>query len=91
RLYFWPEPHGHGSLRPTLSDAAWPDSRSCAPSDGSGSYSVAASPAAVGSAKAAAELGAHERLSGQAASDKVGRNDPCPCGSGQKYKRCHGA
>jgi hypothetical protein len=22
---------------------------------------------------------------------KVGRNDPCPCGSGQKYKRCHGA
>jgi len=22
--------------------------------------------------------------------DKVGRNDPCPCGSGQKYKRCHG-
>jgi preprotein translocase subunit SecA len=23
--------------------------------------------------------------------DKVGRNDPCPCGSGKKYKRCHGA
>jgi preprotein translocase subunit SecA len=22
---------------------------------------------------------------------KVGRNDPCPCGSGKKYKRCHGA
>ncbi|RYZ59056.1 MAG: preprotein translocase subunit SecA [Proteobacteria bacterium] len=22
--------------------------------------------------------------------DKVGRNDPCPCGSGQKYKKCHG-
>ncbi len=21
----------------------------------------------------------------------AGRNDPCPCGSGQKYKRCHGA
>lgn len=21
----------------------------------------------------------------------VGRNDPCPCGSGQKFKRCHGA
>ncbi|HVR78757.1 MAG TPA: preprotein translocase subunit SecA [Acidimicrobiia bacterium] len=27
----------------------------------------------------------------QAVSDKVGRNDPCPCGSGKKYKRCHGA
>ena len=21
---------------------------------------------------------------------KVGRNDPCPCGSGRKYKKCHG-
>ncbi|WP_102377833.1 SEC-C metal-binding domain-containing protein [Raoultibacter timonensis] len=21
----------------------------------------------------------------------VGRNDPCPCGSGKKYKKCHGA
>ncbi|MGH2599255.1 MAG: preprotein translocase subunit SecA, partial [Dehalococcoidia bacterium] len=26
-----------------------------------------------------------------AATRKVGRNDPCPCGSGRKYKRCHGA
>jgi preprotein translocase subunit SecA len=25
------------------------------------------------------------------ADERVGRNDPCPCGSGQKYKRCHGA
>lgn len=24
------------------------------------------------------------------ASSKVGRNDPCPCGSGRKYKKCHG-
>lgn len=22
--------------------------------------------------------------------DKIGRNDPCPCGSGKKYKKCHG-
>jgi uncharacterized protein YecA (UPF0149 family) len=21
---------------------------------------------------------------------KVGRNDPCPCGSGKKFKKCHG-
>jgi preprotein translocase subunit SecA len=21
---------------------------------------------------------------------KVGRNDPCPCGSGKKFKACHG-
>ena len=24
------------------------------------------------------------------ANDKIGRNDPCPCGSGKKYKNCHG-
>ena len=22
---------------------------------------------------------------------KIGRNEPCPCGSGHKYKKCHGA
>ena len=27
----------------------------------------------------------------EARSDKVGRNEPCPCGSGKKYKRCCGA
>jgi len=27
----------------------------------------------------------------KAAGPKVGRNDPCPCGSGKKYKKCHGA
>jgi preprotein translocase subunit SecA len=24
------------------------------------------------------------------AENKAGRNDPCPCGSGKKYKKCHG-
>ena len=24
------------------------------------------------------------------AAEKIGRNDPCPCGSGKKYKKCHG-
>ena len=28
-----------------------------------------------------------QRQTGQ----KVGRNDPCPCGSGKKFKKCHGA
>ena len=23
--------------------------------------------------------------------EKIGRNDPCHCGSGKKYKKCHGA
>jgi len=26
----------------------------------------------------------------RADADKVGRNDPCHCGSGKKFKRCHG-
>ncbi|HEX2757262.1 MAG TPA: SEC-C metal-binding domain-containing protein, partial [Thermoanaerobaculia bacterium] len=26
-----------------------------------------------------------------AAGPQVGRNEPCPCGSGKKYKKCHGA
>jgi preprotein translocase subunit SecA len=30
------------------------------------------------------------RKSGMAVSNKVGRNDPCPCGSGKKYKKCCG-
>ena len=29
----------------------------------------------------------HASVRGQ----KIGRNDPCPCGSGKKYKKCHGA
>jgi preprotein translocase subunit SecA len=31
------------------------------------------------------------RSAGPAVSQKVGRNDPCYCGSGKKYKKCHGA
>src|SRR3989344_4796201 len=30
------------------------------------------------------------RPGGQSPVSKVGRNDPCPCGSGKKYKKCHG-
>jgi preprotein translocase subunit SecA len=29
-------------------------------------------------------------LAAAAAMPKVGRNEPCPCGSGKKYKQCHG-
>jgi preprotein translocase subunit SecA len=31
-----------------------------------------------------------ERQGTVVAGDKVGRNEPCPCGSGKKYKKCHG-
>jgi hypothetical protein len=32
-----------------------------------------------------------QKLQGAIAGRKVGRNDPCPCGSGKKFKKCHGA
>ncbi len=31
-----------------------------------------------------------ERQGTVVATEKVGRNEPCPCGSGKKYKKCHG-
>ncbi|MFM0154565.1 preprotein translocase subunit SecA [Paraburkholderia sediminicola] len=59
---------------------------------------AAAAPAAAEAATAAMIGDAMSHGSSQAlASDpsadsvpKVGRNDPCPCGSGKKYKQCHG-
>ena len=33
---------------------------------------------------------AAEAIAEQTGERKVGRNDPCPCGSGKKYKQCHG-
>jgi preprotein translocase subunit SecA len=41
---------------------------------------------ALGNAKDA-QAGAQPQIN---AGPKVGRNDPCPCGSGKKYKHCHG-
>ena len=39
---------------------------------------------------ARAPQGEHQVVSPIKADPKVGRNDPCPCGSGKKYKNCHG-
>ncbi|KVP98448.1 preprotein translocase subunit SecA [Burkholderia ubonensis] len=59
-------------------------------------FAEAGAPVAGGAAVAAAT--AAEEMVGSAMSHsgpggempKVGRNDPCPCGSGKKYKHCHG-
>ncbi len=37
-----------------------------------------------------AEIKKHFHEDNRAVSSKVGRNDPCPCGSGKKYKKCCG-
>ena len=33
----------------------------------------------------------HQLPTAEESYPKVGRNDPCPCNSGKKYKKCHGA
>jgi len=40
---------------------------------------------------AATATTANNRPDAAAAARKVGRNDPCPCGSGRKYKKCCGS
>lgn len=39
---------------------------------------------------ASAPQGEKEKVMPAKAQPRVGRNDPCPCGSGKKYKNCHG-
>ncbi len=70
--------------------------------DGSAAAPAAAIVARAGGARAAAMLGGGGALPGLAGDApagptpfvrgdrKVGRNEPCPCGSGKKYKHCHG-
>ena len=36
------------------------------------------------------EITKEYRVANMAISNKIGRNDPCPCGSGKKYKKCCG-
>jgi preprotein translocase subunit SecA len=42
-------------------------------------------------ARMAGSNGSTQETAQRRTGDKVGRNDPCPCGSGKKYKKCHGA
>jgi preprotein translocase subunit SecA len=53
----------------------------------------AAAPFGQSTAKAPARVGGDDAAVKTVRRDepKVGRNDPCPCGSGKKYKKCHGA
>jgi preprotein translocase subunit SecA len=45
-------------------------------------------PAAAGDSGSSADEGTARPM--RRNEPKVGRNDPCPCGSGKKYKKCHG-
>jgi preprotein translocase subunit SecA len=59
---------------------------------GDGATTQAPEPAAVGAgvAAAGASTAGAARPAAATKSRKIGRNEPCPCGSGKKYKKCHG-
>jgi preprotein translocase subunit SecA len=74
---------------PPTAAAFQPGSGGEEPAQGNGSANGAARRAARRpAANGGAPVGAAGRVATPA---KVGRNDPCPCGSGKKFKRCHGA
>jgi preprotein translocase subunit SecA len=50
-----------------------------------------AAAAAGGDGRAAAPQGVNPETRVRDEHEKLGRNDPCWCGSGKKYKKCHGA
>ena len=52
---------------------------------------VAASSVAGGAAQAGAAGASNPTTVVKGEQEKIGRNDPCWCGSGKKYKKCHGA
>jgi preprotein translocase subunit SecA len=58
---------------------------------GAGGANVANREDASGMGRAAAASRGEKRQPIKRDMPKVGRNDPCPCGSGKKYKKCHGA
>ncbi|MGL5288964.1 MAG: SEC-C metal-binding domain-containing protein, partial [Aeromonas sp.] len=45
---------------------------------------------ADGDSELATNMGEEAQVSFVRDEQKIGRNDPCPCGSGKKYKQCHG-
>ena len=58
--------------------------------DGSVSQERGGNEAAAQAAMGAVAAAMASSRGGSGAMPKVGRNDPCPCGSGKKYKQCHG-
>ncbi len=75
----------HAQAQPALAGARTAGGAGAQSEGGSGP--VAAAPAAAPEAHPEEPV----KQTPARATEKVGRNDPCPCGSGKKYKKCHGA
>jgi preprotein translocase subunit SecA len=74
--------------------SAYPDraiNAAFGPASAAPAVSRAAKPVFGASGADAAETLVREPPEQRAVRGKVGRNQPCPCGSGKKYKHCHGA
>jgi preprotein translocase subunit SecA len=86
-----PRVEAHSAPRPAAgAGAAASDSQSRAQARaGTGAGQAGRGGAAAAPAAAAAGMGASTAAGGPVG--KVGRNEPCPCGSGKKYKKCCGA
>ena len=91
--YLWrlrPVPQGEGAAatRPALRHSAFVTLND----PGAGASAFAGAPA-TGRRPQPARTGGDDAAVRTVRRDspKVGRNDPCPCGSGRKYKKCHGA
>ncbi len=91
-------PPEQGELEPVASNgdgliyehesAAGSEAIRAAGAEGDGAQRQARAAATAGAGGAAATtVSTGQRV----VAEQVGRNDPCPCGSGKKYKKCHGA
>lgn len=81
------------ATRPMEAQLNYTSSKDTAAQGGGASYSVGGgTTTATVPGSARENAGAAAAAAGTIRHDqKVGRNQPCPCGSGQKYKKCHGA
>jgi preprotein translocase subunit SecA len=79
---------GGGPEQPSAIDEASQAAAAPGPAPAAGAAAVGTAAAAGGGNGASSENPATVVKSDR---DKIGRNDPCWCGSGKKYKKCHGA
>jgi len=92
-----PEPEMAAATGPQAPDLArllegtWRISGYSGPTDPSESPPAAPPPPQASAAGAPPSPFQMPKIQAKPAVPVVGRNDPCPCGSGQKYKKCHGA
>ena len=82
-------PNGEGELTYEHESMAGSDAIRAAGAREAAPQPARAAVTAGAGAGAATTVSTGQRVLAEA--DRVGRNDPCPCGSGKKYKKCHGA